>query len=110
MRAMVWLRLISGILAALFGLALLGFGLWAIGGAIYVVWGLFEDPASIESFARPFLESAKLAVPLEKTGEAPAYLIAWFIAILLLLVMGKLGDWSISAGARLISLGDNRKP
>jgi ABC-type Na+ efflux pump permease subunit len=91
-----------GAIAPVLGLILVLFGLWALGGAIYIAWGLFEEPNGIAYFAQYFFETTKITAHLPNAGEGTAHLIAWFVVILLLLVLGKLGDWAISAGARLL--------
>jgi hypothetical protein len=96
-----------GILAAIasvLGLVVIGFGLWALGGAIYYAWGLFRDPDSIAYFARYFLETTKVAAFLQSGGEGLAHYLSWIAVILLLLVLGKLGAWAVGAGAQLMRL------
>lgn len=95
---------IFSVIASAIGLILAIFGLWALGGAIYVVWELFQDPDSISYFARYVSETTRLSTYLENGSKGPAHLIAWFVVILLLLVLGKLGDWAISTGVRLLNL------
>lgn len=88
--------------ASALGFILIVFGLWAIGGAIYVAWSLFEDPNEISYFAQYFLDTTKLAALLQENSEGLAHFLSWFIVILMLLVLGKLGDWAISAGSHLL--------
>lgn len=95
------LTILAGIGAAL-GLVLVGFGLWALAGAIVAAWELFRDPDSISYFAKYFLETTKLASYLESGGEGLAHYVSWLAVVLLLLVLGKLGAWSIAAGAKLL--------
>lgn len=82
---------------------LIGFGLWALGGAIYAAWELFRDPDGIAYFARYFLETTKIDSFVKSGGEGLAHYVSWVAVILLLLVLGKLGAWSIEAGTRLMS-------
>ncbi len=89
-------------IAAVLGLALIGFGLWALGGAIMAAWGLFNDPDSIGYFAKYFLETTKIAAHLSDGGEGLAHYASWLAVVLLLLVLGKLGFWAIASGARLL--------
>ena len=88
------------------GLLLVALGIWALGGAIYVAWGLFDKPHSVGNLAAYFLETTRIATDIPSGGEGAAHLLAWFFVILLLLLLGKLGDWAISTGARLLPLGD----
>ncbi len=103
---------VPGILSAIagvFGLILVGFGIWALAGAIYTTWGLVQDPDSIAYFAKYFLESTDIGALLAGGGEGLAHYLSWLAVILLLLVLGKLGFWAISAGARLVpGLGRDR--
>ena len=97
------------IVVAVLGLILIGLGVWALGGAIYVAWGLFRDPDSIDFFARYFLETTKVATQLQIGGEGLAHYLAWIAVILLLLVLGKLGAWTVGAGAQLIAALGRRR-
>lgn len=87
---------------AVLALILVGFGLWALGGAIYAAWGLFRDPDSIGYFANYFLQTTKIATFLPAGGEGLGHYVSWIAVILLLLVLGKLGAWAVGAGAQLI--------
>jgi hypothetical protein len=86
------------------GLVLVGFGLWALAGAVYAAWGLYEDPGSIALFVRYFTESTDIASHLPQGGEGLAHYASWLLVILLLLLVGKLGFWSVDAGARLLAM------
>ena len=92
---------LSGI-ATFLGLVLIGFGIWALAGAIYTAWGLVQEPDSISYFARYFLETTHVDAMLASGGEGLAHFLSWLAVILLLLVLGKLGAWAVAAGARLI--------
>jgi len=102
------LTLLSGI-GAVLGLILIGFGIWALAGSIYAAWGLFRDPDSIAYFARYFLETTKIGAFLESGGEGLAHYLSWLAVVLLLLVLGKLGFWAITAGARLMPMSQGRR-
>jgi hypothetical protein len=91
-------------ISAVLGLFLIGFGAWALAGAVYITWELFKDPVSISYFANYFAETAGLTIRLTHDGESLAHLLSWFIVVLLLLLLGKLGDWCIKSGAQLVSL------
>ena len=97
----VLVRILS-VIGSLLGLMLIGFGIWALGGAIYVAWGLIRDPDGIAYFARYFLETTRVDALLASGGEGLAHYLSWLAVILLLLVLGKLGAWAVAAGARLI--------
>ncbi len=97
------------LISAALGLVLIGFGIWALAGAIYVSWGLFKDPDSISYFAKYYIETAKITAHLSNSGEGFAHLLSWFSVVLLLLVLGKLGDWCITSGTRLLTLGKSRR-
>lgn len=93
------------IIALVLGLVLVGMGIWALAGAIHVGWNLLRDPGSIDYFARYFMESGKLAEQIPSGAEGLAHLMSWLAVVLLLLVLGKLGAWSIGAAARLFRIG-----
>ena len=95
------LKVFTGI-GAVLGLILVGFGLWALAGAILAAWELYRNPDSIAYFARYFLDTTKISDYLQSGGEGLAHYLSWLAVILLLLVLGKLGAWAISAGARLM--------
>ena len=96
-------------LFGLFGLILVGFGVWALGGAIYVAWGLFHRPDGIAQFANYFRETTQVAAQLQIGGEGLVHYLAWLAVILLLLVLGKLGTWAVTVGAQLLAaLGRGR--
>lgn len=97
------LQAIWSTVIGLLALALIGFGLWALGGAIYAAWGLFRDPDSIAYFAEYFLDTTKLANLVPSGAEGLSHYLSWIAVILLLLVLGKLGAWAIDAAARLLS-------
>ena len=97
------LKILTGI-GAVLGLILVGFGLWALAGAIFAAWELYRNPDSIAYFAKYFLEATKISAYLQTGGEGLAHYLSWLAVILLLLVLGKLGFWAIAAGARLMPL------
>jgi len=94
----VWTHLVSAL-----AVILIGFGLWALGGAIYAAWALFRDPDSIARFATYFLETTRIAAALPDAAQGLAHYVSWIAVTLLLLVLGKLGAWAVGAGALLIS-------
>jgi len=100
---------ILGNIASALGFVLIAFGIWALGGAIYFAWGLFQDPNSISYFATYFFETTKISAHLENAAEGTAHLISWLVVTLLLLVLGKLGDWTITAGVRLLKVRDSHR-
>lgn len=89
---------------AVLALVLIGFGLWALGGAIYAAWGLFRNPDGIAYFATYFLETTRIASYLPSGAEGLAHFASWLAVVLLLLVLGKLGAWAVDAGAKLLHL------
>lgn len=93
----MWVPVTTGL-----SLVLIVFGLWALGGAIYVAWGLFHDPAGVAHFASYLLESTRLDDYLSGAGAGAAQYVALITAMLLLLVLGKLGAWAVGAGALLL--------
>lgn len=100
-------KLWRGFVMAL-AVVLIGFGLWALGGAILAAWNLLNDPDSIAYFAKYFLETTKIDSYVPKGGEGLAHYVSWVAVILMLLVLGKLGAWSIESGARLMSARPKR--
>ena len=99
------LQRVLSLTAAILGLLLMCFGIWALGGAVYVSWELFTNPDSISYFAAYFMETARISDRLTHDGTSLAHLLAWFTVVLLLLRIGKLGDWCITSGAKLVMFG-----
>ena len=91
--------------SAVLGLFLIGFGIWALAGAVYVTWELFHNPDSISYFAKYFIETARITARLTHDGESLAHLLSWVMVVLMLILLGKLGDWCITSGAQLFRLG-----
>ncbi len=104
-----FVQAIFGTIASVLGLILIAFGVWALAGAIYLAWDLFRNPGSIAIFAEYFLKTAKIGAHLENGGDAAVHLLSWFVVILLLLVMGKLGDWAVTVGAKLLNIPDRQR-
>jgi disulfide bond formation protein DsbB len=104
------------------GLALVLVGLWAGVKVLVEAWGLYRDPAAIERLARVIDQASHVDALVSprnsasagdasgrsagsaQAGEAPfrpSYFLAWVIAILLLLLVGKLASWTLRAGGAL---------
>ena len=83
------------------GLLLIGFGIFALVGAILAAWNLFHHPQDIASFADYVLNTAGFAAAVETGATGLAHTFAWVIVVLLLMLLGKLGAWAVSAGSRL---------
>lgn len=92
---------VVALVATFLGLVLIGFGLWALGGAILFAWRLLREPEAIGYFAGYFLEQTGIDRLVPAGGEGLGHYLAWVAVILLLLVIGKLGAWAIGAGAAL---------
>jgi hypothetical protein len=99
------LQRVLALTSAILGLLLICFGIWALAGAVYVTWELFTNPDSISYFAAYFIETARITARLTDDGESLAHLLSWFTVVLLLLLLGKLGDWCITSGAQLVMFG-----
>lgn len=94
---------VVSIVLSMLGLVLVGFGIFALVGAILAAWNLYSHPEGIGYFANYVLETAKFAAEREIAGLGLAHSLAWVIVVLLLLVLGKLGAWAVISGARLFS-------
>jgi hypothetical protein len=86
------------------GLVLIGFGIFALVGAILAAWNLFHHPQDIAVFADYFLNTAGFAAVVDTGATGLAHTFAWVVLILLLMLLGKLGVWAVSAGAHLFVL------
>lgn len=103
------IQTVAATVAMTLALLLIGFGIWALGGAIYAAWTLFRDPASIDYFAKYFLETTELTQVVQVGGKGLAHYVAWVAVVLLLLLLGKLGAWAVGAGAQLFNLRAPRR-
>ena len=90
------------------GLVLIGFGIFALVGSILAAWNLFHHPEGITYFANYVLDTAGFRSVIETGGQGLAHSFAWVIVVLLLLLLGKLGAWSVTAGANLSGRGGRR--
>ena len=116
----------------LVGVALVLVGLWAGVKVVFEAWGLYQQPAAIDRLARVLdhashVDSLLVSRPpaasegggkagASATQQAPeepfrlSYFLAWTLAILLLLLIGKLATWTVRAGGELaISRGPSRR-
>ena len=114
------------------GLALVLVGLWAGVKVVFEAWGLYRDPAAVDRLARVIDrashvdalmaprsgstasagETGTRGTPPPQTSEEsfrPSYFLAWTLAILMLLLVGKLASWTVRAGGELaLAIGPNR--
>ena len=115
----------------LVGVALVLVGLWAGVKVVFEAWGLYQQPAAIDRLARVIDQAshvdsllvsrppaaseggAKAGATTQQAPEEPfrlSYFLAWTLAILLLLLIGKLATWTVRAGGDLaISRGPSRR-
>lgn len=106
------------------GLVLLLVGMFVALRVVVSAWSLYANPAGIENFAAAIERGSNLDLALEevtapataanlepqsarpgRTGSAPAfrlsYFVAWLIAILLLLLIGRLAIAAVRTGGEL---------
>ena len=116
----------------LVGIALGLGGLWAGVKVVFEAWGLYQQPAAIDRLARVIdhashVDSLLVSRPpaasegggkagtsaAQQTPEEPfrlSYFLAWALAILLLLLIGKLSTCTVRAGGELaLSRGPSRR-
>ena len=89
-------------IGAIIGLILAVAGALVLSHALYSVWQLYENPDSIMEFAQSLKLIKSNLAEIDLNGLDPLRLIAWPLAILVLLLQGKIGMWAIEAGARLL--------
>jgi len=99
------------------GLALVFFGalvLWKVFGE---AWAIYQDPHHIERFAAAVEDGLGVDRSLTglisqadkadgnansgRTALSVSYLISWPLIVMVLLLVGKIGVWSLDSGARL---------
>jgi hypothetical protein len=107
--------LVLGVAVRLVGVIVLGVGLWAGVKVIAEAWSLYEQPQRIERLAEAVQQGSNLDgvfAGLGGAGEASppgsgeaglrlSYFAAWFIALLLMFVIGSLAMAAITTGGRL---------
>jgi len=94
--------------ALLIGLSLVLVGALVLIDAAYSAWQLYADPETIMNFAQSFKLDKSSAVTIDLNGLDPLRLVAWPFVVLILMVQGKVGLWSIEAGARLLDTARSR--
>lgn len=105
-----------GVVVRLIGIAVLVVGLWVGVKVVLEAWTLYEDPARIEAFAQAveagsnldglvagLAESAGASLADKNSGGSLrlSYFAAWFIALLLIFVVGSLAMAAITTGGQL---------
>lgn len=124
-----WTRIAQIVVRGL-GMLLLLFGLWIALAVIAEAWSLYQDPQKIERLAKAIehgsnldrtlsTASSKLAVtPDEATAATPpraapaqidpelgfrmTYFVAWVVAVLLLMLCGRLAIAAVKTGGELV--------
>lgn len=118
----VWLwlsRFTNGVVRAA-GVALVLVGLWAGVKVVFEAWSLYRDPTAVDRLARVIDRASHVDSLIPAPGAAPpagspagrpgapteerfrpSYFLAWVVAILLLLLVGKLASWTVRAGGQL---------
>lgn len=112
-------RQVMSVLVRLVGVAVLFVGVWAGVKVILEAWALYNEPARIERLAQAIESGSNLDTLFatrpgtqgEQAGATAAtgadatlrlsYFAAWFIALMLLLVIGTVAMSAISTGGRL---------
>lgn len=108
-----------GVVVRAVGLVVLVVGLWVGVKVVFEAWALYQDPQRIESFAQAVDAGSNLdgmVAGLARSVGAPApadgqaggggslrlsYFAAWFIALLLMFVVGSLAMAAITTGGQL---------
>lgn len=108
-------RQVLSVAVRLVGIAVLFIGVWAGVKVIVEAWSLYEQPARIEQFAQAIdagsnLDKMFASATKDQGSEGQSaiaqglklsYFAAWFIALLLLMVVGSLAMSAITTGGRL---------
>ena len=106
---------VLGGVVRLVGIVILLVGLWAGIKVIVEAWSLYQDPSRIEAFAEAVNAGSNLDGLVAGIAEGVAgkervtasnslrlsYFAAWFIALLLLFVVGSLAMAAITTGGQL---------
>ena len=110
---------LTHVIVRAFGFLLMIIGLWIGLKAINEAWGLYKEPQNIERFARAIEKGSNLDKALstvqkgDEAGDADAsgqesvlgfrlsYFAAWILAILLLMLVGRLALAAVKTGGEL---------
>ncbi|MGR8948775.1 MAG: hypothetical protein ACU84Q_12055 [Gammaproteobacteria bacterium] len=110
---------ITHVIVRAFGFLLMIIGLWIGLKAINEAWGLYKEPQNIERFARAIEKGSNLdkALSTVQNGDAQdggtaaqqesvlgfrlSYFAAWILAILLLMLVGRLALAAVKTGGEL---------
>ena len=95
-------------ITAFFGLILVMIGAMVLTHAAYMAWQLYTDPDAITGFAHSLKLATSSKVEIDLNGLDPLRLIAWPLIVLALLLQGKIGIWTVEAGARLLGTVRNQ--
>lgn len=97
------------VLSAILAVVLIVVGILVLAGALISAWSLYKDPAAIEPFARYFVKLVPAIGTESSSLKGIGTLVAWLLAALMLLVIGKLASWAIGSGSRLVSPGNRHR-
>ena len=101
-------------LIRIIGIVILIIGLWTALKVVYEAWELYKEPGKIEVRAKEVEKAAHINSFIRKAlankGEnldakdSPniSYFATWAIAVILLLVIARIGIWAIVAGGKLV--------
>ena len=110
---------LTHVIVRAFGFLLMIIGLWIGLKAINEAWGLYKEPQNIERFARAIEKGSNLDKALstvqkgDEAGDADtsgqesvlgfrlSYFAAWILAILLLMLVGRLALAAVKTGGEL---------
>jgi hypothetical protein len=96
------IRNAASAIAALLAVVLIIAGILVLASALFSAWSLYRDPAGIEPYVRYFVQLVPALEDGSPTLKGVGTLVAWLFAVLMLLVLGKLGSWAIGSASRLI--------
>jgi hypothetical protein len=105
--------------ARLAGLVLLLVGVWGAVQVLGEAWDLYRDPDTVERFAeavergthidrilvpgnRQALGSGEGSYPATGDDFRPSHILGWVLAVVLLLLLGRLAYWILMAGSTLV--------
>jgi hypothetical protein len=97
--------LVTEALVRLVGVVLLILGLWVAVNVVLEAWQLYQEPARIERIAARLSAVAGAPASADTAGggldQQLALLLAWPLALLLLLLLGRLAFWAVAHGGML---------
>ena len=100
----------------LIGITVMIFGLYISGKVAFEAWNLYDKPESIQKWQKIVEKETQMDAALNSKMDAAlqqnnkpvnkkiikfSYFVSWFIVVLMLLIISRIGLWTLREGAKL---------